>query len=128
MVTCPLRHGDKRLGALDLYRETPGPLDAQAMGAARTLVDVETAYLLNAQGGDAARDSSDRYRVSALHGALTGLANRVLLRQRLGHAVARVRRSHDYTSILFTDVLVGPGGRPAGDQGCAAMCSSGCAR
>ncbi len=120
--------GDKRSGALDLYRETPGPLDGEAMDTARTLADVAAAYLLDAQASEAARDSSDRYRDGALHDASTGLVNGVLLHQRLGHAVARARRSHHNTSILFTGLLAAPAVRPAGDQGCAAMCGSGCAR
>lgn len=47
--TFPLRSGDRCLGALDLYRTTPGPLDPRAMGTAQTLADVATAYLLNAE-------------------------------------------------------------------------------
>ena len=47
-----------RLGALDLYRDTPGMLDADAMDAAQTLADVAAAYLLNAQARADLRDSS----------------------------------------------------------------------
>lgn len=43
-----LRHANGRLGAPDLYRDTPGPLDATDMEDAKTLADVATAYLLNA--------------------------------------------------------------------------------
>ncbi len=49
VFTFPLRHGDRGLGALDLYRETVGPLDEAEMAAAQTLADVATAYLLNAR-------------------------------------------------------------------------------
>jgi signal transduction histidine kinase len=49
VFTFPLRHGDRGLGALDLYRESPGPLDESDMAAAQTLADVATAYLLNAR-------------------------------------------------------------------------------
>ena len=49
VFTFPLRDGDRGLGALDLYRLTPGPLDDASMAAAQTLADVATAYLLNAQ-------------------------------------------------------------------------------
>ena len=45
----PLRDGDRGLGALDLYRETAGPLSDSEMAAAQTLADVASAYLLNAQ-------------------------------------------------------------------------------
>lgn len=49
VFTFPLRDGDLGLGALDLYRESPGPLSPEEMGAAQTLADVTTAYLLNAR-------------------------------------------------------------------------------
>jgi signal transduction histidine kinase len=49
VFTFPLRDGENGLGALDLYRESEGPLDDAAMAAAQTLADVATAYLLNAQ-------------------------------------------------------------------------------
>jgi diguanylate cyclase (GGDEF)-like protein len=100
----PLRHGDNRLGGLDLYRESPGPLDDETMISAQTLADVAATYVLNAQRRDDARDSSDRYRKSALHDALTGLPNRVLLRQRLEHASLRARRSRKMIAILFIDL------------------------
>ncbi len=49
VFTFPLRHGDQCLGALDLYRDTPGALGEEDMAVAQTLADVTTAYLLNAQ-------------------------------------------------------------------------------
>ena len=49
VFTFPLRGGDEGLGALDLYRETPGALDTRETDAAQTLADVTSAYLLNAQ-------------------------------------------------------------------------------
>ena len=45
----PIRHGDSQLGALELYRDIAGPLDAGAMIAAQTLADVAAAYLINAR-------------------------------------------------------------------------------
>jgi signal transduction histidine kinase len=48
VFTFPLHNGNKRFGALDLYRETPGPLNEPAADAARTLADVTAVYLANA--------------------------------------------------------------------------------
>ncbi|MGD0378887.1 MAG: EAL domain-containing protein [Acidimicrobiales bacterium] len=104
VFTFPLRHDDRQLGALDLYRATPGLLNAGAMTAAQTLADVAAAYLLNAQARSDLRDSSDRARETALHDALTGLPNRTLLVQRLVHAILRCRRSEKLVAILFADL------------------------
>jgi diguanylate cyclase (GGDEF)-like protein len=102
--TFPLRHGSGRLGALDLYRDTPGALDPQDLAAAQTLADVAAAYILNAQAREDLRQTADRFQDSALHDALTGLPNRVLLHQRLAHAAKRAERSHTFAAVLFADL------------------------
>jgi diguanylate cyclase (GGDEF)-like protein len=100
----PLRHNDGRLGALDLYRDTAGPLAAEDMVTAQTLADVTAAYVLNAKAREDARVTSDSFRDSALRDSLTGLANRLLLHQRLEHAAARAHRSHSTAAVLFADL------------------------
>ncbi len=104
VFTFPLRHGDMQLGALDLYRDSPGALDTATMVAAQTLADVAAAYLLNAQARADLRESSDRSLEMALHDPLTGLPNRTLLIERLDHAVRRGRRSGKRASVLFADL------------------------
>jgi diguanylate cyclase (GGDEF)-like protein len=104
VFTFPLRHGDTRLGALDLYRDTPGALSQEAMDAAQTLADVAAAYLLNAEARDEARIASERFHHSSLHDPLTGLPNRLLLHGRLEHAAQRARRSHTHAAVLFIDL------------------------
>jgi diguanylate cyclase (GGDEF)-like protein len=104
VFTFPLWSGSDRLGALDLYRNTPGSLDASTMDAAQTLADVAAAYLLNAQARADLRDSSNRSRETALHDALTGLPNRILFLERLDHAVLRSRRSGRTAAVLFADI------------------------
>ncbi len=104
VFTFPLRHGDGRLGALDLYRDSPGTLDDGDMAAAQTLADVAAAYLLNAQARDDAQAASDRFHHEALHDPLTGLPNRLLLHERLEHATLRARRSQTHSAILFADI------------------------
>lgn len=104
VFTFPLHHGEKRLGALDLYRDVPGELDAADMAAAQTLADVATAYLLNARSREEALSCAERFRHDSLHDPLTGLPNRLLLQQRLEHAAQRARRSRTDAAILFADL------------------------
>lgn len=100
----PLRHSGGCLGAMDLYRVTPGALAPEDLAVAQTLADVATSYLLNAQRRDEALQAAERFRDSALHDALTGLANRVLLEERLDHAAARAARTGKSTAVLFADL------------------------
>jgi diguanylate cyclase (GGDEF)-like protein len=104
VFTFPLHHGEGRLGALDLYRETPGGLDPHTMATAQTLADVAAAYLINAQARDDARAASDQHRQRALHDALTGLPNRLLLQDRFEHAAQRAARTHESVAVLFVDL------------------------
>jgi diguanylate cyclase (GGDEF)-like protein len=100
----PLRHGDRRLGALDLYRDVPGPLSTAAITAAQTLADVAAAYLINAQARAALQQASDRSLETALHDGLTGLPNRALMLERLERAFVRSRRSGLTSAVLFMDI------------------------
>lgn len=58
VFTFPLDHGELRLGALDPYRETPGPLSPDSMSAAQTLADAAAAYLLTPQARADLQDST----------------------------------------------------------------------
>ena len=104
VFTFPLRHGDGRLGALDLYRDAPGALDTADLEAAQTLADVVAAYLLNARAREEALETSDRFHHNSRHDPLTGLPNRVMLQYRLEHAAQRARRSNTNAAILFADL------------------------
>jgi diguanylate cyclase (GGDEF)-like protein len=48
--------------------------------------------------------AEERMRHDALHDPLTGLANRVLLRDRLEHALARSAREGEPTGVAFVDL------------------------
>jgi len=100
----PLHHGAEKLGALDLYRSTPGLMSPEAMSVARTLADVASAYLLNARSREEARAASEEFLYRSLHDTLTGLPNRVLLEERMQHAARRASRSQKATAILFVDL------------------------
>jgi diguanylate cyclase (GGDEF)-like protein len=104
VFTFPLRHGDIQLGALDLYRDSAGPLSPESMTAAQTLADVAAAYLINAQARSDLRDSSEESRDAALHDSLTGLPNRALILQLIDHAFRSSRRSKKMSAVLFVDL------------------------
>lgn len=104
VFTFPLRHGQQSLGALDLYRDTSGPLSEDVMEAAQTLADVASAYLLNAQARFDLQSTSDESKQQALHDSLTGLPNRTLILDRLEHAHLRNRRSKKTCAVLFIDL------------------------
>jgi diguanylate cyclase (GGDEF)-like protein len=100
----PLHQADLQLGALDLYRDTAGPLSADSMVAAQTLADVASAYVISAQARTDLQTSSDLARDAALHDSLTGLPNRVLMLERLEHARRRGRRSRKTSAVFFLDL------------------------
>ena len=102
VFTFPLRHGDLTLGALDLYRDQTGPLDAADMATAQTLADVASAYLINAQAREEAAASVRRLHHLALHDVLTDLPNRALLHQRLERAAAAHPTA--MAAVLFVDL------------------------
>ncbi|MEO5833402.1 MAG: EAL domain-containing protein [Nakamurella sp.] len=104
VLTFPLRHGELQLGALDLYRDTPGGMSAREMAIAQTLADVVSAYLINAQARQALEDSTERSRELSLHDGLTGLPNRTLMLERLEHAFQRTRRSDKTSAVVFVDL------------------------
>ncbi|QTE27976.1 putative bifunctional diguanylate cyclase/phosphodiesterase [Pengzhenrongella sicca] len=104
VFTFPLRHDAGPLGALDLYRDVPGPLDPQAQAAAQTLADVAAAYILNARAREESARVADGFREQSLHDTLTGLPNRVLLKERLERASARAQRTHGAAAVLFVDL------------------------
>lgn len=104
VFTFPLQHGAVQIGALDLYRNTIGPLSAAAVSDAQTLADVASSYLVNAQARVDLRNSSDRSRFAALHDALTGLPNRILLIDRLEQAFRRNSRTNQTFAALFLDL------------------------
>ncbi len=104
VFTFPLCHGSACLGALDLYRDTPGSLSAAEVGSAQTLADVAAAYLVNAQARSELQDSSNRSHERSVHDALTGLPNRVLLLERIDHAIVRSGRSRKLVAVLFIDL------------------------
>jgi diguanylate cyclase (GGDEF)-like protein/PAS domain S-box-containing protein len=72
-------------------------LAVEEMSLARAVANILATAL------ERARDE-ERMRHDAVHDPLTGLANRLLLRDRLEHALARSEREGDETGVLFVDL------------------------
>lgn len=104
VFTFPLRQPDHCLGALDLYRRAPGPMDDAAIAVAETLADVAAAYLHNAEARAALVAGAQLAHESSRHDGLTGLANRTLLLERLDQAIVRCQRSRRVVGVLFADL------------------------
>jgi diguanylate cyclase (GGDEF)-like protein len=104
VFTFPLRQGRGCLGALDLYRDTPGGLTPCEADSAQTLADVTAAYLMNAQARADLQDSSARSHERSVHDALTGLPNGILLLERIEHAIVRSGRTRKLVTVLFFDL------------------------
>jgi diguanylate cyclase (GGDEF)-like protein len=104
VFTFPLRHGNRLLGALDLFRDEPGAFTVGEADSAQTLADVTSAYLVNAQVRSDLQDSSNRTQERPLRDTLTGLPNRILLLERIEHAIVRSGRSRKLVAVLFIDL------------------------
>jgi diguanylate cyclase (GGDEF)-like protein len=116
----PLRHGDVKLGVLDLYRATAGPLTPVAVDAAQMLANVSTAYLLNAQRQVELEQSSERSRHDSRRDAVTRVPDRHVLRELVDHAILRCRRSGQLVAVLLAHLehiesVNDTYGRPIGD-------------
>ncbi len=104
VFTFPMRLQANRLGALDLYRDTPGALSERDLQAAQVLADVAAAFLYNAQARIDTSAAVARLNHRSLHDPLTGLPNRTLFEELLDQAVARARRSHHTAAVLYADL------------------------
>ena len=98
MAMIPLVAAGRSIGLIELTSSTPGAFDGRAIELATMLAGEAAMALENAR-------LYDEIRHRALHDTLTGLANRVLFRERVEHAVARSRgRSGRPFAVLFIDL------------------------
>ncbi len=104
VFTFPLRHDDRQLGALDLYRDSSGGLTERELATCETLANVAAAYLINAKARDELTASLERSRQLSLHDGLTGLANRTLMLDRLHNVFQRSRRTRKVSAVIFLDL------------------------
>jgi diguanylate cyclase (GGDEF)-like protein len=100
----PLLHQGAWLGALDLYRTTPGTLTPEELAEAQILATVVSAYLVNAEHRAELRELNEQMREAANRDPLTGLPNRSLLMAQLEQALTRTRDTGRPVGLLFVDL------------------------
>jgi len=86
-----------RLVALEFFSRTPTGIDPEIEGFMRSIASQLAQYLQRKQAEMALRHV-------ASHDALTGLANRPLLHERLTHAIQRAVRKQTRIAVLFLDL------------------------
>ena len=97
MAMIPLVAAGRTIGLIEVTSARKGAFDQRAVELATMLAGEAAMALENAR-------LYDEIRHQALHDGLTGLANRVLFRDRVEHAVARGRRSGGLIAVLFIDL------------------------
>ncbi|HVW16746.1 MAG TPA: EAL domain-containing protein, partial [Solirubrobacteraceae bacterium] len=97
-ITVPIpAPGGTYFGLLLAHSDRPRFFEADDLSFLQALANV----LAGALGREAAEGA---LRHQSLHDALTGLPNRVLLLDRLGHALERAQRTDEALAIMFLDV------------------------
>jgi len=97
MAMIPLVAAGRTIGLIEVTAARRRAFDARAVELATMLAGEAAMALENAR-------LYDQIRHQALHDGLTGLANRVLFRDRVEHAVERGRRSGGQLALLFIDM------------------------
>jgi diguanylate cyclase (GGDEF)-like protein len=93
----PIPDGSEVLGVIELAGANLQPPDATALEMLAG-VGVQVGQFLTRRRAEA------QLAHQAFHDALTGLANRALLLDRLAHAYARAVRNHTSIAVLFLDI------------------------
>jgi diguanylate cyclase (GGDEF)-like protein len=97
MAMIPLVAAGRTVGLIEVTSSRRNAFDSRAVELATMLAGEAAMALENAR-------LYDEIRHRALHDGLTGLANRVLFRDRVELAVARSRRSGTQIAVLFLDL------------------------
>ena len=97
MAMIPLVAAGRTIGLIEITSARPKAFGERAIELGTMLAGEAAMALENAR-------LYDEIRHQALHDGLTGLANRVLFRDRVEHAVERCRRNGGQVAILFIDL------------------------
>jgi diguanylate cyclase (GGDEF)-like protein len=103
-VCVPLIHRGHVLGVINLFG-APGVVYSEYdLRAVSLFAEHAAIAVANARLYEAERALSAKLSHQVVHDPLTGAANRVLITDRLEHALARVRRSECSVAVLFIDI------------------------
>lgn len=103
-VCVPLIHRDNVLGVLILKGASDHVYSEHDLRAVSLFAEHAAIAVANARLYEAERALSVQLSHQVVHDPLTGAANRVLVADRMAHAVARVRRAECSMGVLFIDV------------------------
>ncbi|HTT87413.1 MAG TPA: diguanylate cyclase [Acidimicrobiales bacterium] len=103
-VCVPLIHRDGVLGVLILKGAPDHVYSEHDLRAVSLFAEHAAIAVANARLYEAERALSVQLSHQVVHDPLTGAANRVLVADRLNHALARVRRGEGLMGVLFIDV------------------------
>jgi len=103
-VCVPLLHREQVLGVLSLVGAPDHAYSEHDLRAVALFAEHAAIAVANARLYEAERALSAELSHQVVHDPLTGAANRVLISDRLSHALSRVRRSEATVAVLFIDI------------------------
>jgi diguanylate cyclase (GGDEF)-like protein len=103
-VCVPLMHRGEILGALSLSGSSDHSYSEHDLRAASLFAEHAAIAVANARLYEASQNLSAQLSHQVVHDSLTGAANRLLISERLTHALARVRRVAATVAVLFIDI------------------------
>jgi diguanylate cyclase (GGDEF)-like protein len=103
-VCVPLIHRGQVLGVINLFGEAGIVYSEYDLRAVALFAEHAAIAVANARLYEAERALSAKLSHQVVHDPLTGAANRVLISDRLEHALARVRRAECSVGVLFIDM------------------------
>ena len=103
-VCVPLLHRGTVLGVINVIGAAGHTYSEYDLRAVSLFAEHAAIAVANARLYEAERALSAELSHQVVHDPLTGAANRVLITDRLAHALARVRRKESIVAVLFIDV------------------------
>ena len=103
-VCVPLQHRGQVLGVINLIGAAGHIYSEYDLRAVSLFAEHAAIAVANARLYEAERALSAQLSHQVVHDPLTGAANRVLISDRLAHALARVRRRESLVAVLFIDI------------------------